>query len=411
VENDPANINNFMGMWQASNEELREEIADIPVGQLEEGLAELLVHYGIEKRLQLLWALRFDERDGVREALEAGLADEITSETSRLLSQAQQQVLALSLESAQEQVTDLQSRLAKAQSDLEDSQRLLQRKKEQLGTEQARVENLQEENSHLRAQIHKYVHDLESLSVRWEQTQEQLTEEQAQTEELRHSLRHLKETLRAQIEGSRQEEVQERLNEALLKLEEERKETASLRLGLRKLEQQVKEAYAKRDIEQERSSKLEQKVERLEHDKGVIIEEKRRLTERIHHLDEELRGTHDQVKERAVSEILRELPLNELNDRWTEDREAIRDHLHALVAEGERKGDITASPIDRWVTWEQWLEDERALLQDALTPTRSDDEDNLGALRRAQELLALRWYLLECTRQVILTKMQDTLFL
>jgi len=410
VENNPARFDDLVEMWIASNEELLDEIADIPTEHLREILAELLARYGVENRLQVLWALRIDGREKIQEALEAGLAEEISDETSHLLSQAQQHVLALTLEAARAQVADLQNQLAEAKSDLGDNRRLLQRKNEQFENSQAEVERLQEEREQLKAQIEEQAYSLEALAAEQNRTREQLREEQAKTEELRRSVRDLKETLRVQMASSRQEETQHKLNDALLRLEEERKEAAELRLRLSKVEQKLEEAYAKRDAEQARSDQLVQRLQRLEYDKGVIIEEKRRLTGRVEKLQEELRSAREQLQERAINEVLARLPWDELDERWLEEREAVRDHLCTMIGAVQSQDDVASAPMDKWESWAQWMEVESTLLQDILTSLEKADEDSLNTLKQAQGLLTLRWYLLECTRQVILAQLQETLF-
>ena len=331
-------------------------------------------------------------------------------ETSQLLSQAEQHTLALALETSRARVSELQSQLSEAESILKEANCLLRRKNEQIEMGQADVERLQEERQRFESQIDEQARGLEAFAVEQSQTQKLLAEERAKTEELRRSVRDLKETLRVQMASSRQEETQQKLNAALLRLEEERKAAAELRLHLGKAEQKLEEAYAKRDMEQARSSDLVQQIERLAYDKDVIIEEKRQLIERVEKLREQVRSARKQLQERAVTETWARLPWSELDERWLEEREAMRDYLHDLISAVQSQGDATSAPRDKWASWEQWIEVEMALLQDILTSLEKADEDSLGDLKQAQELLALRWYLLEYTRQVALSRLQQTAF-
>ncbi len=411
AENNPGRFEALVGMWIESNNELLDEIVDISTDRLREELAELLARYGVESRLQILWALRFDGREKVQEALEAGLTEEIKDETSRLLSQAEQHTLALALETSRARVSELQSQLSEAESILKEANRLLRRKNEQIELGQAEVERLQEERQRLESQIDEQARGLEAFAVEQSQTQELLADERAKTEELRRSMRDLKETLRVQMASSRQEETQQKLNAALLSLEEERKASAELRLRLGKVEQKLEEAYAKRDLEQARSSDLVQQIERLAYDKDVIIEEKRQLIERVEDLQEQLRRARAHLQDRAVSETLARLPWKELDGRWSEEREEMRDQLRDLVSTVQRLDDAAFVPAGKWESWEKWVEVEMGLLQDILTSLEQVEEDSLVRLKQAQELLALRWYLLECTRQAILINLQETTFL
>jgi hypothetical protein len=410
VEDNPARFEDFVRMWIASNEALLEDVADISTEQLHEDLAELLARHGPENRLQVLWALRFDGRETIREALEAGLAEEICDETSRLLSQAERHTLTLALETARSRVAYLQDRFTEAETILKEANRLLQRKNEQLETAQEEIERLRSERKQLTTQTEEQAGRLEALAAEQDQAQEKLEEEQAKTEELRRSVRDLKETLRAQIEGSRQEETQQELNQALLRLEEERKEAAELRLSLRKLEQQIEAAYAKRDREQARSAALEQQVDELQYDKEVIIEEKRQLAERLDRQGSELRSIRRRLQDRAAREALTQLPWEEMDRQWLEEREAVRDYLHGLVSFLQGQGEASTSPVDKWGMWDRWLEYETSLLQDVIPALDHANEESALMLRRAQQLLTLRWYLLEYTRQAVLSAIQTESF-
>ena len=81
AENNQGRFEALVGMWIDSNNDLLDEIADISTDRLQEDLAELLARYGVENRLQVLWALRFDGREKIQEALESGLTEEIRDET------------------------------------------------------------------------------------------------------------------------------------------------------------------------------------------------------------------------------------------------------------------------------------------------------------------------------------------
>jgi len=407
----PDRVETLIALWIKSNQDLLDEVENIPPDRIREGVAELLARRGVESKLQLLWALRLDDREEVQQALEDGLADEITAETSELLSQVQRSVLVMALEAAQTQVAELQKKLVEAEDICEDNRRLLLHKNEQLGASRGRVTELETDREHLLARVAEQAGDQKKLEAELLAVQQQLTEEQAVSAELRQSIRDLKATLQAQIESSRQEETQQRLNEALLALEEERKETAGLRLKVGKLEQHLENVHAKRDEEQDRNETLAQQLQRLGHDKEVIIEEKRKLTRKLEGLQSELDRARRQLRDQAVHETLEVLPLSGLDDLWSEARETIRDYLHALMGSLKLENETPSSGADKWDLWSQWLEREASLVRDVLTTLDGGIHfDSMNSLENAQQLLTLRWYLLEYTRQAMLLALQELAF-
>jgi len=408
---DSGRLKTLIALWVASNGDLLDEVKAISPDQVREGVAELLARRGIQSKLQVLWALRLDDREEVRQALEAGLADEITAETSELLSRAQSNVLIVALENVQAQVAELRDKLTEAESSREDSRRLLQHKNEQLEAAQAKITGLEEEQARLLARLEEQTLTQEKLEAELSAARQQLADEQAANTELRQSVRDLKATLQAQIESSRQEDTQQRLNEALWALEEVRKEAAGLRLKANKLEQQLENAYARREEEREHNKALTQQLQRLERAKEVVIKEKRGLMQRIEVLQDELDSTRHQLQDQVADEGLDVLRLSELDDRWLEEREAIRDYLHTLVSSLWAETETQPPETDQWGLWAQWLEREASLLRDVLTTL--DSGINLGSVERvedAQQLLALRWYLLEYTRQAMLSAAQESAF-
>jgi len=408
---DPGNIDTLIALWVASNDDLLDEVKGISPDEIREGVAELLARHGVESKLQVLWALRLDDREGVQRALEDGLADEIAAETSGLLSQVQRHVLVTQLEAAQTEVAELQKELMEAEAIREDNRRLLLHKNEQLEASRARVAELETDREHLLARIAKQAGDQKQLETELLAVQQQLTEEQAINAELHQSMRDLKATLQAQIESSRQEETQQRLNEALLTLEEERKQTASLRLQVGRLEQRLESAYAKREEERERNDSLTQQLEKLEHAREVIIEQKRELTRRLEDLQSELDSARRQLRDEAVHEALEILPLSGLEDLWMEEREAVRDYLYALMGSLTAEDETPSSDLDKWELWSQWLEREAALVREVLSGLQKEaSSGSVNSLRSAQQLLALRWYLLEYTRQAVLSALQESVF-
>jgi hypothetical protein len=89
-----------------------------------------------------------------------------------------------------------------------------------------------------------------------------------------------------------------------------------------------------------------------------------------------------------------EIPLVRLDERWAAAVEAIARHL-GLPEVRTGASSWPTSSQDRWVDWQTWQEIEAALVSRLLESPGAADGDRRSYLRRAQKLLALRWYLLE----------------
>jgi hypothetical protein len=89
-----------------------------------------------------------------------------------------------------------------------------------------------------------------------------------------------------------------------------------------------------------------------------------------------------------------ELPLTRLDQRWTMAIDAIAHHLGLQHHEASAPPWPTPSQ-DRWTDWQAWQGIEADLVSHLLDSPDSANEDRQTYLRRAQQLLVLRWYLLE----------------
>jgi hypothetical protein len=385
---DRGRVDSLISRWVASNKDLLDEVEAISPDNIREGVVNLLARRGIENKLQVLWALRFDEREEVQQALEDGLAEEITAKVSELIFQAQCVQVA----------------------ELQDNRRLIRHKNEQIVTLQSRVAELEGDRALLLDRIGEQTSAQEALEAELITLEQQLADEQATSVELRRSVQDLKSTLQVQAASSRQEETQQQLNETLLTLEEERRQTASLRLKLGKLEQQLENAYARRDEERERNDTLAQQVQKLERAKEVLIEEKRVLTQRFEQLQDESERIRRHVRDQALHETLDTVPLPGLEEVWTKEREAVRDYIHALTDSLQPGRDTPLTPVNKWELWSQWLAYEASMVQAILNALSNEVDSGLDDIKRAQQLLALRWYLLEYTRQAILSAAQEPEF-
>ncbi len=397
VSGDSTKVETLLKLWQESNRDLLEEVAGLSVDDLREGIIELLIRYGMENGGKILWALRLDSRPEVQEALKQGLEQELSGETSTLISRAQSTLLAEALETARKQLAEAGAESRSMQTELDDLRRLVRHKTEQAQRWRASYEAAVAEQEQLRTKIteleERHQVDQEAIA----ELQSQLGEEQGAAQELRRSVADLKATLRAQAE-------ERGTDEALLELEEERKTSARLRLKVEKLEQRLVDAYTKRDRALEQIESLQRELGQVQHDKDVIINEKRRLKTQLERLQIELKDLRVQRDERAYEHILSAMPIADLDSTWLDARTTIREHIHSVLSTLRAEGEVQVK-VDKATLWREWVEREVVLVKDVLaaldvypeTQTLPDQ----AKLQEAQRLLALRWYLLEYTRQAI----------
>ena len=136
----------------------------------------------------------------------------------------------------------------------------------------------------------------------------------------------------------------------------------------------------------------------------MIINEKRRLKTQLERLQIELKDLRVQRDERAYEHILSAMPIADLDSTWLDARTTIREHIHSVLSTLRAEGEVQVK-VDKATLWREWVEREVVLVKDVLaaldvypeTQTLPDQ----AKLQEAQRLLALRWYLLEYTRQAI----------
>lgn len=385
-------------LWEDSNKELIGQVAQLHIENLREGVADLLARQGPESRERILWAIRLDDRPKVQQALKQGLAEELRSPTSPLMSYVQTRILAQELESTREELSGIKVQLRTAQEDSSNLRRLTQRKSEQIVELQSRLENV----STRKQELEGIIAELELQAQRSQNTivdlEQQLEDKLASITELRRSVQDLKSTLRAQAE-------KEQADEILLALEEERREAAGVRLQLQKAEQRQKKLLLQRDELETQIAEAKQNLERMQHDKEVIIEEKRILHDQVQQLREDLEavqaGRSRQVSDQVLAAIRSEPP----EERWQSAQSEIRRYIFDLVAflDQEELG----TEVDKIALWNKWVEKETNLVYEMLTTLAEYSEQKklpqLSEIESAQQILTLRWYLLEFTRQAVQT--------
>jgi len=406
ASSDPNKLETLLNVWRESNRDLLEEVSALSTRNLREGVVELLIRRGVENRGRILWALRLDSRPEVQEALKQGLAQELSGETPALISRAQRTLLAEALETARKQLAEAEAKSHSIQAELDDLRRLVQHKIEQVETWRACYETAIAEQEQLRTRIAELEAQHQADQDTITELQRQLEDERAAAQELRRSVADLKATLRAQAE-------ERGTDEALLELEEERKTSARLRLKVEKLEQRLENAYIKRDEALEQVESLRRELKRVQYDKGVIIEEKRRLQAQVEELQAELKELRTQHDEQAYERVLAVIPIADLESAWLNARQAIREYIHSVLSVLRAEGG-TQAKVDKVALWQEWVEREVSLVKDVLAALDAYPEKKVlpdqTQLQEAQKLLALRWYLLEYTRQAI-RHAEETAFL
>ncbi len=406
ANSDPSKLQTLVTAWMVSNREILREVSALSAVDLREGVIEMLVRHGIENRSQILWALRLDNRPEVQKALEQGLAQELSGETRTLISQAQGTLLAEALENARKQLAEAEAKTHSIQAELDKLRRLIQHKTQQLETRRISHETVIAELQQLRTRTGRLENQHQADQDTIAELQRQLEDERAVSQELRRSMSDLKTTLRAQAK-------ERGTDEALLKLEEERKTTARLRLKVTRLEQRLENAYTKRDEAWGQVESLRKELKRVQYDKEVIIEEKRRLQAQVEELQAELKELRTQHDEQAYEQVLAAIPIADLESAWLNARQAIREYIHSVLST-MRTASKTQVKVNKVDLWQEWVEREFSLVKDALVALDTYPETKLlpdqAQLQEAQKLLALRWYLLEYTRQAIRCADEETTF-
>jgi chromosome segregation ATPase len=394
---EPGKSARLINLWRVSNQDLLDEVSNMHPEDLREGVITLLVRRGLEDREQILWALRLDERLEVEQALADGLEKELLEEASGLISQAENTILTGALEAVRGQLAEAEARREVAETEVERLQRLAQRRADDMQDLRKSRDEAKKEQAWLKEEINTLKKQRQSDQETIAELMREFAEKQERVQELRRSVRDLKSSLQAQAQDRD-------LDEALLELEEERQNSARLRLKVQSLTNDLREAYEKRDRVREQVESQEQDIERLKHDKEVIIEEKRRLQECVQDLRAEVKDLQMQYNGHDHEQILRAMSIENFESAWQHAREDVRNHIHSVLSTLRAKPQ-TQLGIDKKELWRDWLERELALVEEGLAALDTYPETggwfDTAVFNQAQELLALRWYLLEYTKQAI----------
>jgi len=407
----PDKIKTFLTMWIESNALLLSEAATVSLETLHDDVAEMLVRNGLENKLQVFWALRLTKRAEIQQALDSGLTEEILDETSALFTHARGEVLTSTLQEIQVQNVQLRQSLADKQQALEDSTRSLQHRKEQFEQSQRQLVALKEQLEQEETQFTAQAKRLNQTEEECRGLRQQVVAQAVNTE-LHQSVKDLRESLEAQsrTRGLQQGSVQQQYSETLLVLEEQRRENARLRLRLDKVEQDLKSTYSKRDEEIERNEALFQELAKAERTKEVIIQQKRELTMKLEVAERQLANIRYDLQQQTITEALRTISFSELEERWWIAREEIQQFLQSAM-QSIAGASAEQAEVGMWATYQRWMQIEERLAQQAFNNLNTEAyTECLVNFEKGQQLLALRWYLLEYTRQVVLVMLQGSGF-
>jgi DNA repair exonuclease SbcCD ATPase subunit len=393
----PARESQLLRLWKISNQDLLDEVSSLPTEDLRDAVVMLLVQRGVENRKQILWALRFDERSQVEKALEDGLERDLVEDASGLISQAENSILTDELENTRAQLVESEARRDEAEAEIERLQRLIQRQTDEAQKWREAYDEADKEQAWLKEEINALEEQRQADQETIAELKRQISEEQERVQELRRSVTDLKSSLQAQAEDRD-------LDATLLELEDERKNSARLRLKVENLRADLQEAFDKRDRAHERVELLRQENKRLEHDKEVIIEQKRRLQKRLEDLQAAVKDLRMQREQQAYEQVLDTMPIENFEAAWHQARKDMHDHIHSVLAtlRAEPQAQIEIEKSDLWQAWVEqeldWVE--KSLVELSAYPETGDLPDT-ATIHKAQKLLALRWYLLEHMRQAI----------
>jgi len=437
--------NSLLHFWLTNNSALRIKVKEeISLESIEDSIAKLLASIGYSEmyRDQLLLALKFDEREEIRDALAKGLQEALLDKTSYFFTKVEQYMQATALDRAKKEFDDLkrENSQLKIQNEqiasLQDSLQTLSVERNVHSQALQKVQNerdmLQQERDTVCQQRDHFSNELESEKLRTQELQQNLFD-------LRRSLDTI---IASQLETSN--EVKRRLHDAMQQLAEEREEASALRqnvtklqVGLESAERERSIAYQKRDAERTRADNLETFLRKEEVAKQKVIAEVRKahieladakadqnklrdditLKERDHsvllkakqELEAELKQSQIdlteafQLLEEKEQELLHTFDISRIDEVWDTSVTSIAQHFALHLP--EHRATATTSNIqtqEKLSDWQKWLHLEEELLQPLLSQQGAISVDKLQSAVQAQKLLTLRWYLVEWIKFSIL---------
>jgi DNA repair exonuclease SbcCD ATPase subunit len=334
--------------WLADHRDLLKQIEEsVDAESIRDDVLNLLSDGA--KPDEIAWALRFSTREEIREAVDERLWDELHDEESTLLAQH--------------------------------SLRRLEKKYEELENQN---DELQQENSTLEERVKQLDDELSTAESGLDEQSREIDQLKGEIE----SLRDEKGDLEAELDNRKQA-----LENAKGELEQKREETRKVK---RKLS----------DVQRKMSKELESIADVLgvpdlpdDHDEvsGVIVNH-------IEKLQEECRSLESTVEnlERELDRLAPALP--HIRREWTNTVETFRQEVDAQLESVEETSDSHTPEDD----WSDWLSRERSTISDILDNLEQPSDHNLEATKNIQDLLRLRWYLLEWIRLGLIRHLEST---
>jgi chromosome segregation ATPase len=334
--------------WLLDHRELVEEIErSVSESTIRQDVLNIL-EQGFEAT-EVGWALRFDEREQIRSALEGGLWDELHDEQSPLLSR----------------------RTAR---------------------------RLEEENEQLRAELSKKVDDNDRLGEKISRLETKLKNVEQELKEEDEYVNRLEERV-AEI-GSEKEKVEEKRDELSDRIDE-------LEAELESREHALEEARRAREQLDEQIEKVLSSVANTL-DLSHLPDDISTAGDEIERGIGELRSQRDSLEER-VNTLEKERDtlapaLDRITVAWKDELEKLNDKVEAELPINKEDHPEHDPSKD----WREWLEEERSLVSDLLNSLEDPDDQHLSTIGQVQGLLRLRWYLLEWMRYGFLRHLQST---
>lgn len=408
--------------WASSYSEVRKRIKEeISVTAIEVTIVSLLSTLGPNKKNRdlLLWALILDERKEIQEALDGGLKDELINEASLLLGKVTIKVLETELQKANKDNSDLRGDQAKLN---------------------AQVASLQAQIQELDKQVEKQREELQEIQSRQEITEQQketalqeknklqslLEQEQLRNNELQQRVNEQKVSLKVVIAEQHETEVElkRQLDEALQIVEREKVATVELNLSIDTLKQSLKEAEELRiairgayNIEQQKRIEMEEGLRQLsdelynvqevllnkEQDVIKLTDEKRQIQQQLAQSEVDLQEALDMIVEKE-RELQKSTQILQFDESWDAAIHKIAQHIHVTLATSTSLHH-TIQAEDKWNDWQSWQQREGSLVQPLLL-LQKPSSASLSDAEFAQQLLVIRWYLLEWLKSSILSALQ-----
>ena len=334
--------------WLVDHRDLLKQIEEsVSVESIRDDVLDLLSN-GAEAD-EIAWALRFSTREEIRDAVDEELWNELHDEQSTLLAQ-------YSLQRLEEEYEELESRNNELRQKNSTLEKRVKQLDDELSTAESKLEEQREKSNRLEGEID--------------------------------SLKDEKANLESELDNQNQA-----LGDVKGELEQEKK-------GHQKAKGQLS------NLQRKMSKELETIVDALgtsdlpdDHEDATNV-----ILSHIEDLQEECRSLEDTVEdlEHELDQLAPALP--HIRREWANTLESFHQEVDAQLEKAEEASDSHAPEDD----WSEWLSRERSTITDVLANLEQPTDQHLSKTKNIQDLLRLRWYLLEWIRLGLIRRLEST---